>query len=106
MAQHYGLLRLVEFDALRVLLQSYYDLNLCGLKQLCQSQVMIEQDEFVRFIESDGNDRTIESDGNDEVIETSGFNESLRLNELYRRRCAGGGRHRRTSKPSRRENAP
>ena len=106
LAQHYGFLRLMEFDALRVLLQFYYDLNLYGPKQLCQSRVMIERNEFVRFIEFDGNDGTIESDGNDEFIETNRFNESLRLNELYRRRPAGGGRHRRTSKPSRREKCP
>lgn len=103
LAQHYGFLRLVEFDALRVLLQSYYDLHLCGFKQPSRSWVMIERDEFIRFIESDGNDETIESDGNDEVIESMGFNESLRLNGLHRRRRAGGARHRRTRKPSRRE---
>ena len=70
LAQHYGFLRLVEFNVLRVLLQFYYDLNLCGLKQSCQSRVMIERDEFIRSIESDGNDGTIESDGNDEFIES------------------------------------
>ena len=80
----------MEFDALRVLLQSYYDLNLCGLKQSCQSRVMIERDEFTRFIQSDGNDGTIESDGNDEFVESMDFNESIRLNELYRRGRAGG----------------
>ena len=89
--QRNGFLRSMDLHALRVLLQSYYDLHMCGLKQSSWSWPMIGQDESIRFIESDGNDGVIESDGNDEFNESSGFDESLRLNGfvLCRRRADG-----------------
>ena len=96
----------MEFDALRVLLQSYYGLRLCGIKQASHSWVMIERDESIRFIESDGNDGFIESDGNDEFIESSRLDESLRLNELYRRRGAAGAPTMRSSSLPAGKNAP